>query len=224
MERPRFGVGLPQPNNSYTSLKAQPLWPLPQETLPLTLSRAPIPFPGSPLMSSTEWIHRRLWAGCVCPLTDAPPTVGGGGPAQTGRPCTGRPCGHCPGGPGKAVGPQERPVRSQPGRSWGPGFSHPPQWMVRTRPPLQGAGVSPVSSGLTHTCRLPPPSPQTPPLLLSSLPSPSPASLPLPFRFLSIFLPHPLPPPSISSSRGLLWSTRVTWRMNGPAMPVRGHP
>lgn len=42
-------------------------------------------------MSSTEWIHRRLWAGCVCPLTDAPPTVGGGGPAQTGRPCTGRP-------------------------------------------------------------------------------------------------------------------------------------
>ena len=29
-------------------------------------------------MSSTEWIHRRLWAGCACPLTDAPPTVGSG--------------------------------------------------------------------------------------------------------------------------------------------------
>lgn len=76
MERPRFGAGRPQPKNSYTSLKAQTQWPLPQETLLLTLSRAPLPSPGSPLMSSTEWIHRRLWADCVCPLTDAPPHCG----------------------------------------------------------------------------------------------------------------------------------------------------
>lgn len=63
------GVRLPQPENSYTSLKALPQWPFPQENLPLPHLHQS--------SSSLLWnpqhgmVRRRLLLG-VCPMTDAP--------------------------------------------------------------------------------------------------------------------------------------------------------